>query len=105
MLKPRHKSPGAIAATLAMVKCGATMLHAKPAAERALAEGRAIIHLPVVEDRKALADDLEAAGMIVTFSAASHGRHNRKRRPAHLRIGYNVPSALHFPGGVTSPLT
>lgn len=77
VLKPRHKSPDVIAAALAMVKRGATMLHAKRAVEKALAEGRAIIHLPVVEDRKALTDDLEAAGMTVTFRSASHG-HTRR---------------------------
>ena len=29
-------------------------------------------------------------------------RHDNEERP-HGAIGYNVPSALHFPGGVTSP--
>ena len=76
VLKPQHKSPDVIAATLAMVRRGVTMLHAKRATEKALAEGCAIIHLSVVEDRKALTDDLEAAGMTVIFSAASHGLHN-----------------------------
>ena len=76
VLKPQHNSPDVIAATLAMVKRGAPMLHAKRAAEQALTEGRAITHLPVVEDRMALADDLEAAGMTVTFSSVSHGLHN-----------------------------
>lgn len=77
VLKPHRKSPDVIAATLAMVRRGATMLLAKRAAENALAEGRAVIHLPVVEDRKALTDDLEAAGMTVTFSSASHGHQNQ----------------------------
>ena len=71
VLQPLHKSPELIAATLAMVKRGATMFHAKRAAKKALAEGCAIIHLPRVENRKALTDDLEVAGMAVTFGDAS----------------------------------
>lgn len=43
------------------------MLKAKRAVEKALQEGDAVIDLPMVEDQKALADDLETAGMAVTF--------------------------------------
>ena len=77
VLKPQHNSTDVIAAALTMVRRGATMLHAKRVVEKALAEGRAIIHLPVVDDRKALTDDLEAAGVTVTFGCASHGHQNQ----------------------------
>lgn len=43
------------------------MLRAKRAVEKALEEGDAVIDLPMVEDQKALTDDLEAAGMAVAF--------------------------------------
>lgn len=67
VLKLRRASPDVIAATLAMARRGATMLKAKRAVEKALQEGDAVIDLPMVEDQKALADDLETAGMAVTF--------------------------------------
>lgn len=67
VLKPGRSSPDVIAATLAMVRRGTTMLRAKRAVEKALEEGDAVIDLPMVEDQKALTGDLEAAGMAVAF--------------------------------------
>ncbi|MFD1807428.1 helix-turn-helix domain-containing protein [Gemmobacter lanyuensis] len=67
VLKLGRASPDVIAATLAMVRRGTTMLKAKRAVEKALQEGDAVIDLPMVDDKKALADDLESAGMSVTF--------------------------------------
>lgn len=58
VLQPGCKSPDAVIATLALVKRGATMLKAKRAVEIALADGRAVIALPLVEDRKVLSDEL-----------------------------------------------
>ncbi len=67
VLKPDRTVPDVIAATLAMAKRGATMLKAKRAVERALKEGTAVIVLPMVKDQKALAADLETAGIATTF--------------------------------------
>ena len=67
VLKPNRSSPDVIAATLAMTRRGATLLRAKRAVEKAMEEGDATINLPMVEDQTALTDDLEAAGMAVTF--------------------------------------
>jgi DNA-binding transcriptional regulator YiaG len=67
VLKLGRRSPDVIAATLAMVRRGTTMLKAKRAIERALEQGDAVIDLPMVEDQKALTGDLEEAGMAVTF--------------------------------------
>ena len=50
VLKPKRSSPDVIAATLAIVARGATMLRAKRTVEKALSEGDAVIDLPVVED-------------------------------------------------------
>lgn len=47
------------------------MLRAKRAVERALDEGNAVIELPMVEDQKALAKDLETAGIAITFRSVS----------------------------------
>lgn len=71
VLKPRRSSPDVIAATLAMVARGSTMLRAKRAVEKALKEGDAVIDLPIVEDKAALAGELEAAGMSVTFRSVA----------------------------------
>ncbi len=65
-----RSSPDVIAATLAMVRRGTTMLKAKRAVEKVLEEGDAVIDLPMVEDQKALTDDLETAGMAVIFRSA-----------------------------------
>lgn len=43
------------------------MLKAKRAVEKALEEGDAVIGLPIVEDQRALTDDLETAGMSITI--------------------------------------
>lgn len=67
VLKLGRHSPDVIAVTLAMVRRGTTMLKAKRTVEKVLQEGNAVIDLPTVEDQKALADDLESAGMSVTF--------------------------------------
>lgn len=71
VLKPGRSSPDVIAATLALVRRGTTMLKAKRAVEKALEEGDAVIDLPMVEDQKALTDDLETAGMAVTFRSVA----------------------------------
>ena len=67
VLKLGRNSPDVIAATLALARRGITMLKAKRAIEKVLEAGDAVIDLPMVEDQKALADDLEAAGLAVTF--------------------------------------
>lgn len=71
VLKPKRSSPDVIAATLAIVARGATMLRAKRTVEKALSEGDAVIDLPMVEDQQALARDLETAGMAVTFRSVA----------------------------------
>lgn len=67
VLKPGRSSPDVIAAVMALVRRGATMLKAKRAVEKALEEGDAVIGLPIVEDQRALTDDLETAGMSITI--------------------------------------
>ena len=62
VLKLGRSSPDVIAATLALARRGTTMLKAKRAVEKVLEEGGAVIDLPMVEDQKALTDDLETAG-------------------------------------------
>ena len=67
VLKRGRSSPDVIAATLALARRGTTMLRAKRAVEKVLEEGDAVIDLPMVENQKVLTDDLETAGMAVTF--------------------------------------
>jgi DNA-binding transcriptional regulator YiaG len=55
-----------VTAVLALAKRGASLVRSKQAVEDALEHGRAIIELPTVEDRAALARDIEAAGMRVS---------------------------------------
>ncbi len=71
VLKVGRSSPDVIAATLALVKRGTTMLKAKRAVEKALKADGAVIELPMVEDQKTLSNDLEAAGVTVTFRSAA----------------------------------
>jgi len=71
VLKPDHAAPDVIAATLAMVARGTTMLKAKRATERALCDGTAVITLSQVEDAMALSDELRSAGISVTFRSAA----------------------------------
>jgi DNA-binding transcriptional regulator YiaG len=71
VLKVGRSSPDVIAATLALVKRGTTMLKAKRAVEKALEADGAVIELPMVEDQKTLRNDLEAAGVTVTFRSAA----------------------------------
>lgn len=47
------------------------MLRAKRAVEKALKQGDVVIDLPFVEDQAALAGELEAAGMSVTFRSVA----------------------------------
>jgi DNA-binding transcriptional regulator YiaG len=70
VLRLTRASPNVIAATLAMVRRGTTMLVAKRAVEKALAEGTAVIELSTVEDQVTLARELEAAGLAVTYRSA-----------------------------------
>jgi len=60
-----------IAATLAMVARGTTMLKAKRAIERALCDGAAIITLSHVDDEAALSDELRSAEISVAFRSAA----------------------------------
>lgn len=69
-LKPGSHLVDVIAATLALVRRGATLLKAKRAVEKAMQEGIAVIHLPMVDDQKLLKDDLEAAGVSVILRSA-----------------------------------
>jgi len=71
VLKPDHAAPDVIAATLAMVARGTTMLKAKRAIERALCDGAAIITLSQVDDATALSDELRSAGISVAFRSAA----------------------------------
>lgn len=54
-----------ISATLALVKRHATILNAKLAVEQALETGRSVLALPMLEDPRALTDEIAAAGMRV----------------------------------------
>lgn len=71
VLKLGRRSPDVIAATLALVSRGTTMLKAKRAVERALQDGIAVLDLPMVESQKALAGDLKTAGIDVVFRSVT----------------------------------
>ncbi len=59
-----------IDATLALARRGASMLRAKRALEAVLERGFAVLDLPLVEDTKALRDELEQAGIASKLVAA-----------------------------------
>ena len=63
-LPPGHGTPRTIDATHALARRGLTLLRAKRAIERLIAEGRVFVALPTVEDTAALTDDLAAAGIV-----------------------------------------
>lgn len=62
-LRPSQEPPKTIDATLALVKRGMTMLHAKRRIEELLQTRRVFVEVPVVEDAGALAADLAVAGI------------------------------------------
>ena len=63
-LAPGRGTPRTIDATHALARRGLTLLRAKRAIERLVAEGRVVVALPTVEDAATLTDDLAAAGII-----------------------------------------
>lgn len=67
ILKPDREAVAVIPATMALAKRGLSMLKAKRAIEAIIADGKAIIEVPTVENTEALASELSDAGVSARF--------------------------------------
>jgi putative transcriptional regulator len=112
-LPPGQGVPKTINATLALVKRGMAMLHAKRRIEELLQTGRAFVDVPTVEDPTALAADLAAAGIAAAPVEPSHAvdvralreRLGLTREQFAIRYGLEVETVRNWEAGRREPDT
>ena len=112
-LPKEHEAPRTIDAILALVRRGLTMLRAKRTIEALVEDGRAFVTLPMVEDAKALADDLARAGVMaapVEPSGSLDVRRLRERlgltrEQFAVRFGLEIETVRNWETGKREPDT
>ena len=85
-LPPGQGTPRTIDATHALARRGLSLLRAKRAIERLVAEGRVFVALPTVEDPAALTADLAAAGVAAASVDPPSQAVDVRRLRARLRL-------------------